>query len=337
MKKKQETSCLKVDNLHLYAESFDGDVSKDRETYIGGSDVGTILGVNKFKSAYQLFLEKTQQIERENLDDRLQVKLGHKMEQVVAELYEEETGTKTQISNKSYKCKEYPFLVGHIDRKIQKRKKGLEIKTTSSYNKTDYAEGEIPPSHYYQCMFYMMITGVHDWDLCTLRDNRELYITHVKWDNQVAEDMLERVLAFWECVEKKEWTLEIDGTEETSQALDKAYPVSIDNTQTPALITRNDTIMSIQEYYEAKDSLLDLQNIITSFENQIKSLMQENENALIDGQYKVTWKTGTRSGGYDVKQYLADHPKSDLAKYKKPDTLVRRFMIKEIKKKEIEG
>lgn len=328
---------LKVEELHLYTTAFDGDVSKDRETYIGGSDVGTILGFNKFKSPYELFLEKTGQIDRESLDDRLQIKLGHKMEQVVAELYEEETGAKTQMSNRSYRCKEYPFLVGHIDRKIQKRKKGLEIKTTSSHNRTDYTEGEVPPTHYYQCMFYMIITGMHDWDLATLRDNNGFYITHIKWDKQVAEDMLDRILAFWECVKNKTWTLEIDGTDSTSIALDKAYPVSVEK-QLPTVINSNETITSIEQYYEAKKAIADLQEIANSFENEVKSLMQENENAIVNNQYRVSWKTSTRAGGYDVKKYLADHPKSELTKYKKPDTTVRRFTIKEIKQvKEIKG
>ena len=83
-----------IENLKLYSEPWNGDPSEGRNSFIGGSDVGTILGVNKFKSPYVLFLEKTGKLEPENIDNKLQVKLGHKMEQVVAELYEEETGIK---------------------------------------------------------------------------------------------------------------------------------------------------------------------------------------------------------------------------------------------------
>lgn len=324
----------KVNHLTLYAEKFDGDVSKDREKYIGGSDVGTILGVNQFKSPYELYLEKTGQIEKENLDDKLQIKLGHKMEQVVAELYEEETGKKTQMANKSFTCKEYPFLRGHIDRKILKEKRGLEIKTTSSYNKTNYKDGEIPPTHYYQCMFYMMITGMHKWDICTLRDNRQLYITTVEWDSDIAEDMLDKLIEFWNCVETKTWDKEIDGSEHTTQAINNLYPVSLENSV--VALSSDDTITSISDYYAAKENIKALETIVNSFENQVKGLMKDNEVALINNEYKVTWKSSSRSGGYDVKRYLEDHPKSELLKYKKPDTTTRRFAIKEIKQKEIE-
>ena len=36
---------------------------EDRRKGIGGSDVATILGLNQYKSAYQLWLEKTGQVE----------------------------------------------------------------------------------------------------------------------------------------------------------------------------------------------------------------------------------------------------------------------------------
>ncbi len=320
----------------LYAETFDGDVSKDRDTFIGGSDVGSIMGVNPYKSAYELFLEKSNQIERENLDDKLQIKLGHKMEQVVAELYEEETNEKVQLSNKSYKCKEYDFLVGHIDRKIVGKKKGLEIKTTSSYNKTDYVEGEIPPYHYYQCMFYMMITGMHDWDLATLRDNHSFYITHIEWNEEIAQDMLNKIVHFWNCVESKEWDGAIDGSESTSKALEKAYPAEKSKSDSIVPLSESGLPMALNEYENITDSIKELMELKTAFENTLKEAMGNAETAILNDKYVINWKSYTRSNGYDVKAFMAKHPKSDLKKFKKADSTYRRFSIKKIKKQQKE-
>ena len=321
----------------LYVETFDGDVARDRETFVGGSDVGSIMGVNPWKSAYELYLEKSKLIERENLDDKLQIKLGHKMEQVVAELYEEETNEKVQLSNKSYKCKEYPFLVGHIDRKVIGKKKGLEIKTTSSYNKTDYADGEVPPYHYYQCMFYMMLTGMHDWDLATLRDNHSFYITHIEWNEEIAQDMLNKIVHFWKCVEKKEWDGAIDGSESTSKALEKAYPVgNAKNNNSIIPLSENILPSTFEEYENIKQTEKDLAELHKAFENTLKEAMGESECAILNDEYIVNWKTYTRSNGYDVKAFLEKHPKSDLKKFKKADTSYRKFSIKRIKKKQME-
>jgi len=35
---------------------------KQRQKGIGGSDVGAILGLNKYKSAFQVYLDKTEEI-----------------------------------------------------------------------------------------------------------------------------------------------------------------------------------------------------------------------------------------------------------------------------------
>ena len=43
-------------------------VGEARRKGIGGSDVATILGLNKWKSPYQLWLEKTGQIDLEHTE-----------------------------------------------------------------------------------------------------------------------------------------------------------------------------------------------------------------------------------------------------------------------------
>ena len=319
------------DHLALYTEPWNGNPSENRETFIGGSDVGTIMGLNPFKSPYELFLEKTRQIERENLDDKLQVRLGHKMEQVVAELYEEETGCKVQQSNKSFRSKEFPFLIGHIDRKIVGKKKGLEIKTTSSFNKTDYEDGVVPPSHYYQCMFYMMITGMHDWDLATLRDNREFHITHVEWNEGIAEDMLEKCIDFWDCVVNKTWDKPLDGSDATTEILDKAYTVENKYDTSSVPISSNNTGLNVADYMELKKAYKQIGESITAFENNVKAVLGSSQYGIIDNEYSVSWRQCTRSGGIDFKAFQKDHPEIDFEMYRKPDTEYRRFAIKKAK------
>ncbi|WP_316964756.1 YqaJ viral recombinase family protein [Mammaliicoccus sciuri] len=44
---------------------------KLRQTGIGGSDAGTILGINKWKSPIQLYFEKTQPELKQEIDNEL--------------------------------------------------------------------------------------------------------------------------------------------------------------------------------------------------------------------------------------------------------------------------
>lgn len=66
---------------------------EDRKKGIGGSDVGTILGLNKWKSPYQLWLEKTGQVVLEESGSE-PAYWGNVLEEVVAKEFQERTGKK---------------------------------------------------------------------------------------------------------------------------------------------------------------------------------------------------------------------------------------------------
>lgn len=318
-----------------YTEHYDGDPSKDRDKFIGGSDVGTILGVNPYKSAYTLFLEKTGAIIPEDISNKLQVRLGNKMEQVVAELYEEEENVKVQTSDKTFKIKELPYLAAHVDRLLVDKEKGLEIKTTSSHNRIDYESGEVPPTHYYQCMFYMFMTGYKEWDLATLRDNSQFYINHVTYDEEQAEYMLEEINKFWKCVESQEWTLPIDYSESTNTSIERAYG-NVETQKEEIEIRSAELIAQAKNYDNVVSTIKDLKEIQSQFENEVKAFMQDNENAIMQAKdgtmYKVTWKPYARKGGYDIARMISENPNIEelVEKYRKEDVKARRFTIKKI-------
>ena len=58
---------------------------KLRKAGIGGSDAAAILGMTPWKSPYQLWLEKTGEVEAEDISTKEVVHFGHVLEQVVAD------------------------------------------------------------------------------------------------------------------------------------------------------------------------------------------------------------------------------------------------------------
>ena len=54
-----------------------------RRAGLGGSDIGAILGVNPYKSAYDLFIDKTNPAGDSN--GNLRTQFGHDFEHVIAE------------------------------------------------------------------------------------------------------------------------------------------------------------------------------------------------------------------------------------------------------------
>lgn len=260
---------------------------ENRRDYIGGSDIGTIMGCNPWKSRYTLWAEKTGLIEPEDISDIESVWWGVHLEDLVAERFTMKTGIKTRKSNFAYSCEEFPFLRGHVDRISVKGKRGLECKTTSSWNKTKYEEGEIPPMHWWQCEFYLFITGYQIWDLATKRDN-QFFISEIKRDDEAIERMLEACQDFWNHVQNGE-PVEIDESESTTETLEKMYPESLEGMSVD--ISEFETHLdALTELNEQKNSLSELQE---KYKNEIKSALGEAERGETEN-YIVTWKSNVR-------------------------------------------
>ena len=89
-----------------------------RRTSIGGSDVATILGFNKYKSPYQLWLDKTGQIEIDASDPSEAAYWGNVFEKIVAEEFTRRTRAKVRNDNHMYFHREYDFLSANVDRQV---------------------------------------------------------------------------------------------------------------------------------------------------------------------------------------------------------------------------
>ena len=76
----------------------------------------TIAGLSKWKSQVQVFLEKTQAIEQEDVQS--EVYFGNVLEEVVAQEFAKRTGLKVQRRNAILQHPEYPWMLANVDRLI---------------------------------------------------------------------------------------------------------------------------------------------------------------------------------------------------------------------------
>lgn len=308
---------------------WDGDPAADREHFIGGSDIGAILGLNPWKSAYTLWAEKTGLVQAEKLDDKLQIWLGHHLEQVVADRYELETGRKVRQSFMSYGIAEYPYLRGHVDRLVVGEKRGLECKTTSSYNKTDYSSGDIPPMYYAQCQFYMLVTGYEVWDIATLRDNREFFIQEIKRDDEYIAQMLATAAAFWGFVTSVTPPA-VDCSQSTSDTLAGQYPGDSDE---ETLDDVPDNIRSMAyDVICLSETIKNLTDAKNSEINSIKEWMG-NHTSAVTNDARISYKAATARETIDTKALKKDHPEI-YAQYVKTGKPYRTFTIKPIERED---
>ena len=100
----------------------------DRTQGIGASDSGSALGVNPYKTPFDLWQEKTKKITPPDLSDNPHVKRGIRMEPIIRDWVKEDLGITIRKDNKTHFSEEYPFLYSHTDGFIQGKKRIAEIK-----------------------------------------------------------------------------------------------------------------------------------------------------------------------------------------------------------------
>lgn len=184
-----------------------------RRAGLGGSDMGAILGLSKFKTPVDVWMEKTGR--SEGSTETLQMRFGSYAEEFVAREYCAKTGHAVQRFTSMLRHPDAPIL-GNVDRlvvpagaKIAAHKSeirtdlGLECKTASAFAAMDAAEwGEegtdlVPPSYLVQCTTYMALTGCNAWDLAVLFGNQEVRVYNLRRDRELEAEIIARASEWW--------------------------------------------------------------------------------------------------------------------------------------------
>lgn len=191
-----------------------------RRQGIGGSDVAAILGLSKFKTQQELWMEKTgrlaQQAQGADAEERMH--WGTVLEDVVAKHYSNTCGAKVQRINQILHHPECHIAMANLDRvvledgkrgrwdpavgKVLGAEKVLEVKTAHALAARGDGWGEpgtdeVPEAYWLQCMWYMGITKLPTADLAVLFGGQKFVTYTIEYQPDVFEPLLEKVDQWW--------------------------------------------------------------------------------------------------------------------------------------------
>ena len=254
-----------------------------RKTGIGGSDAGAICGVNPYSSAMKVFREKTREDVEEK--DSEAIRIGHDLEDYVAQRFTEATGLKVRKSNFMYRSKEHPFMIADVDRLVIGEDAGLECKTASAYNADKWADGNIPLHYIMQCYHYMAVTGKKVWYIAAVILGREFTFRKLEWDDELIRGLV--------TVEEEFWNNHIipgiipppDGSKACDEVLEQYFHT--------AKKARAIKLTGFDEKLRRREEILgfiaELQAEQKQIEQEVKLFMKDNE--LADSEcFRVSWK-----------------------------------------------
>ena len=257
---------------------------EERQTGIGGSDVGAIVGVDQYRSPIDLYAEKIGM--RLPPVQSIPMMVGNMLEPLVADLYSEQTGAELVQDLRIKRHPEHPFMIGHIDRFI---KAGgiLECKTAglrSAHLWGDQGgEGDrIPANYELQVQHYLAVTGEPFADVAVLIGNSDFRVYRVERSAKAIESIIKIEADFWDRVQRKEPPLIDFASPETMAAL---FPADTGEViaSTPEVDAE---VLQLKNLRIEIDALEDQRN---SIQNRLKGYIGDSSTLVGEG-YKIHWK-----------------------------------------------
>ena len=256
---------------------------RTRDMGIGGSDAAVIMGLNPYKSPYQLWMEKTGQAAPPDLSGNPYIYWGTKNEANIADWFQEETGKKVRKLG-TLQNRTYPFMLANVDRQVLGENAGLEIKTAGVRHYKEWKGDEIPDAYYCQCLHYMAVTGSDYWYIAVLLGGNESMWKRIDRNEEDVQTLMSKEREFWSLVQTHT-APPIDGSVSCAQALAGRY-----HGEDKTIVLPDDAAQIIDDLRGDKEILEQLKAQITLRENQLKDMLGEAEIGTV-GDYRVTWKT----------------------------------------------
>lgn len=289
----------------------------ERRLGIGGSDAAAALGLSKWKTPYQLYLEKIGEAEPQN--ETWDMARGKVMEPLLRQHFADTFGVEVLTTNHAVVSEAHPFMRYNPD--------GITADGVLAEFKTArYVEGwgqagtdEVPQDYLIQCQHGLIVLGLEVARPSVSIGFAEPVYYEVPADKHLQQMIIENEHDFWQRVVNRE----------------APPPTSNDDV---AMMYRNvngAAIMAtpeIEQYFAAlkmtRATMKDCEADKERFEVIIKQFMGENETLLgANGLPLATWKQQAGAKRVDADALRKAHPDIAAAVTKQGEP-TRRFLLK---------
>ena len=291
-----------------------------RKKGIGGSDVSIICGINKYKSALELWMEKTGKKEQEEAGESAY--WGNIMEPIIREEFRKRSGLKVDTINSILRHKDFTFMLANVDgvvTDVDNTKCIFEAKTASAYKKEQW-ENNIPEEYMLQVQHYMAVAGYKKTYIAALIGGNSFVYRCIERDDELIDMIITLEKQFWNCV-INDTPPSIDGSEACAKLVSKLYPIADPN---KTINLSNEAVILINQYNEAKKQEEVYSTLKNEAVNRLKDMLGNNEIGLTQDNI-ITWKNIVTER-IDSKRLKIDLP--DIYKTYLNLSSSRRFSIK---------
>lgn len=294
---------------------------KWRKKGLGGSDIAAILGISKWSSAIDIWLQKTNQKFDAPIENEAMT-WGKILEPVIRETFIKVTGKKTIEVKAILQNEEHPFMIADVDGLTQDDNGNpaiLEIKCVSEYKRSEWDNDQIPQYYMTQVMHYLAVTGLDTAYVVALVGGNSMIIREVHADEEMIAMLIACEKDFWQKVTGMTRP-EADGSDACKDLLDSLYRGGISD----QIVLPEEAVEFVDLYIEAsaeEDSAKAKKQLAS---NRLKEIMGDYNTGTCLG-HTISWKP-VSTDRFDSKKFKEDEPEL-YEKYTKT-SVSRRFTLR---------
>jgi len=291
-----------------------------RKQGLGGSDIATICGLNKYKSPIELWMEKTGQIESKPAGEAAY--WGNVMEPIVRNEFSLRTNLNVRLVHSILKHPIHTFMLANLDGEVDDPVCGkcvFEAKTASVYKLNEW-EDSIPEGYMLQIQHYMYVTGYKRTFIAVLIGGNQFKYKTIERDDELIDMIIKLETNFWDYVISNT-TPPMDGSEASSELLNRLYPEGKNKLKIVLPLEANDLITQFELGKQKEKEASEMKDEAA---NKLKAILGANELGCINNR-NVTWKS-LITERFDSKKLRSDIP--DIYNKYLSKSSSRRFTIK---------
>ena len=306
-------SCLPV----LGQEVLQGNAKFDRNKFLGASEIPAVLGLSPFKSALDVFLEKTGRLAQS--PPSIQMRAGNYLEPLVLSLFTERTGISLKGAQAHLTHRAHPFISATVDSLTDDDSAVVEAKTTGSAKGWGEEETDQVPEHILvQCVQQMAVAYIPLVWIPVLIERNDFRIYRIERDVELEKMVIDRGVKFW----SENVMADVAPEPRTLEDLKLLFPKSRES----AIPANEEIILSLGQLSKIARQIDDLEREEKNLKFHVQSFMGENDTLLsgVGGKRIATWKT-QETVRVDVKALKEAYPQ--IAEIVSKTTLSRVFRL----------
>lgn len=286
-----------------------------RRSGLGGSEVSTLVGLTRYESPYELWLDKTGQIPLVDEAPSEAAEMGTLLEPIVRDRFARLHGLTVELAG-TYRSVEWPWMFANPDG-ICSDGAGYEGKTCSQWLAHQWKDGQAADHAELQAQWGMAVTGLPAWHVAVLIGGQHNEYRLVERDDDLIGVLVDVGRRFWHdhvlTGEPPAW----DGSEAAVQYLTERYPTAGVGTIADVDQDERDEIARLREKTMAAEKAAKADS--EALKNRVRDLIGESEQLMCGDAVIATWRN---TGQFSEKRFRAEHAEL-AAKYTRPFTVVQ--------------